>query len=127
MLKDKIKKINAISEKIKSLRKNELPLVPTDKEIEKLSQSQMRIEVLKESLTARGLAVTVRPGEKGSLEVEVDGERLKAGRLDATGTESVDVGAPGLGKVTVKAKLEQARDAKVALRALRQGRREQYR
>lgn len=121
VLKDKIKKINAISEKIESLRKNELPLVPTDKETEELSQSQMRIEALKESLAARGLAVTVTPGEKGSLEVEVDGERLKDGRLNATGTESVSVRAPGFGEVTVKAKLEKARDAKVDIKRFEAG------
>jgi len=121
VLKEKIKKINAISEKNESLRKNELPLVATDKEIEELTQSQMRIEALKESLAARGLAVTVTPGEKGSLEVEVDGERLKDGRSNATGTESVSVGAPGFGEVTVKAKLEKARDAKVDIKRLEAG------
>ncbi len=117
-LNEKIKKINGINGQIESLRKNEVPLVPTGKEIEKLSQSQMRIEALKENLAAKGLGVTVTHGKKGSLEVEIDGERLKSERLSATGTESVSVGAPGLGKVTVKAKLEQARDAKVDIKRL---------
>jgi len=116
VLRDKIKKINAINEKIEGLRKDEAPLVPANEEIEKLSQSQMRIEALKESLTARGLAVTVTPGKKGSLEVEVDGEKLKDGRSNATGTESVSVGAPDLGKVAIKAKLKQAHDAKVDIK-----------
>jgi len=113
VLEKKIKRIRVLDDQIESLREKEVPTTPTNKEIEKLIQSQTRIEALKESLTARGLAVNVTPGEKGSLEVEVDGERIKGGKLTATGTESVSAGAPSLGKVTVKAKLEQAHDAKV--------------
>jgi len=118
VLRDKVKKINDIDKKIEDLRKSVLPLVPANDEIEKLTQSQTRIEALKESLAARGLTVTVTPGEKGSLKVKVDGERLKAGRLNATGTESVSVGAPGLGKVAVKARLKQAHDAKLDIKHL---------
>jgi len=113
VLEKKIKRIKLLDDKIKSLREKEVPITPTNKEVENLIQSQTRIEALKESLTARGLAINVTPGEKGSLEVEVDGEGLKDGKLTATGTERVSIGAPGLGKVTVKAKLEQAHDAKV--------------
>jgi len=113
VLEKKIKRIKVLDGQIESLREKEVPITPTYKEVGKLIQSQMRIEVLKESLTVRGLAVNVTPGEKGSLEVEVDGERIKDGKLTATGTESVSVGAPGFGKVTVKAKLEKAHDAKV--------------
>jgi chromosome segregation ATPase len=118
LLRNKTKKINDINEKVETLRKDELPLVPTDEEIEKLIQSQTRIEALKESLTARGLAVTVTPGEKGSLVVKIDGEGLEEGRLSATGTESVNVGAPGFGEVAIKARLKQARDAKVDIKQL---------
>jgi len=121
VLEKKIKKTNDINEKIESLREKEVPITPADKEVEKLIQSQAQIEALKESLTARGLVVNVTSGEKGSLEVEVDGERIKDGKLTATGTESVSVGAPGLGKVTVKAKLEQAHDAKVDILGLEEG------
>lgn len=113
VLEKKIRRIKNINEKIDSLRKKEVSIVPTNKEIEKLIQSQMQIEALKESLAARGLAVNVTPGGKGSLKVKVDGERIKDGELTATGTESVSVEALGLGKVTVKAKLEKAYDAKV--------------
>jgi DNA repair exonuclease SbcCD ATPase subunit len=113
VLEEKIKKIKTLDDKIESVREKEIPIVPTSKEIENIIQSQTRVEALKESFTARGLAVNVTPGQKGSLKVEVDGERLKEGKLTATGTEGVSVGAPGLGKVTVKAKLEQAHDAKV--------------
>ncbi len=114
----KIKRIKVIDDQIESLREKEVLITPTDKEVEKLIQSQTRIEALKESLTARGLAVNVTPGEKGSLEVEVDGEIIKDEKLTTTGTESVSVGAPGLGRVTVKAKLEQAHDAKVDIKNL---------
>ena len=76
---------------------------------------------MKESLKARGLAVNVEPGENGSLDVEVDGEKIKNEKLTATGTESVSVGAPSLGKVTVKAKLEKAHDAKVDIKRLKTG------
>jgi len=117
-LNTKITKVNAITEKIEGLRQSQVPLVPTRKEIEELNWGQARIEALKESLAARGLAVTITPGQEGSLEVEVDGERLELGSSNVTGTESVRVGAPGLGKVTVKANLEQARDAKLDINRL---------
>ena len=113
VLENKIRSIKVLDDQIESLTEKEAPIMPINKEVEKLIQSQTRIEALKQSLTARGLAVNVTPGEKGSLEVEVDGERIKDGKLTATGTERVSVGAPGLGRVTVKAKLEQAHDAKV--------------
>jgi chromosome segregation ATPase len=112
-LNKKIKRIKDIDEKIEILRKEEKPIFPTSKEIEKFIQSQTQIEALKENLKARGLAVNITPGEKGSLKVEVDGNRIKDGTLSAIGTESVSIGAPSLGKVTVKARLEQAHDAKV--------------
>ncbi len=112
-IKKKIEKIKDLNKKTESLRKKEVPIVPTDEEIEAIIQSQMRIETLNESLKARGLAVNIIPGKEGSLEVEVDGEIIKDEKLTATGTESVSVGAPGFGRVTVKAKLKQAHDAKV--------------
>ena len=92
-----------ISQAIEDLSKEEAPLVPTDDEIEELSQSQARIKALNESLAARGLTITITPGKKGSLQVEVDGEKLEDGRLKATGAESVSVTAADLGKVAVKA------------------------
>ena len=118
VLEKKIKRIKLLDGQIESLREKEVLITPTNKEVEKLIQSQTRIEALKESLTARGLAVNITPGENGSLEVEVDGGRIKDGKLTATGTESVSVGAQGLGKVIVKAKLEQARDAKIDILSL---------
>jgi len=113
VLEKKMKRVRLLDEKIERMREKEVPIVPTGKEIENLIQNQTRVEALKESLTARGLAINVAPGGKGSLKVEVDGERLKDGRVTATGTERVSVGAPGLGKVTIKATLEQAHDAKI--------------
>jgi DNA repair exonuclease SbcCD ATPase subunit len=118
VLKKKVKKMRELDKKIESLREREVPIVPTSKEVEKLIRSQSRIEALRESLKARGLAVSITPGKKGALEVEVDGERIKDGKLTATGTESVSVASPSLGKVTVKAKLEQAHDAKVDIQQL---------
>jgi len=118
VLKKKVEKMRELDKKIESLREREVPIVPTSKEVEGLIQSQSRIEALRESLKARGLAVSITPGKKGALEVEVDGERIKDGKLTATGTESVSVASPSLGKVTVKAKLEQAHDAKVDIQQL---------
>jgi len=118
VLKKKVEKMRELDRKIESLREGEVPIVPTSKEVEGLIQSQSRIEALRESLKARGLAVSITPGKKGALEVEVDGERIKDGKLTATGTESVSVASPSLGKVTVKAKLEQAHDAKVDIQQL---------
>ncbi|MGQ9847557.1 MAG: ATP-binding protein, partial [Bacteroidales bacterium] len=117
-LNKKIKRIKDIDEKIENLRKKENPIFPTNKEIEKLIRSQTQIEALKENLKARGLAVSITPGEKGTFKVEVDGKRIKDGTFSAIGTESVSIGAPGLGKVIVKARLEQAHDAKVDIELL---------
>ena len=120
-MEKKRERIEDIDKKIEDLRKKEVPIVPTNKEIDRLIKSQTDIEVLKESLKARGLAVNVEPGKNGSLDVEVDGEKIKNEKLTATGTESVSVGAPSLGKVTVKAKLEKAHDAKVDIKRLKTG------
>lgn len=113
LLEKKILKIKGINEEIETLRKDEIPIVPTDKEINKIIQSQTRIEALNESLAAKGLSINITPGDKGLLYVEVDGEKINPGNLTAMGTESVSVGAPGFGMVTVKAKLDQAHDAKI--------------
>ena len=118
VLKKKVEKMKVLDEKLERLREKEVPIVPTNKEIQNLILSQVKIEGLRESLGARGLAVSITPGNKGSLEVEVDGEKIKDAKLAATGTESVSVTSPGLGKVTVKAKLEQAHDAKVDIQQL---------
>lgn len=117
-LAGKIEKINAITKRIESLSKKQALLVPSGKEIEKLYQDQTRIEVLEENLAARGLMVTVTPGKKGSLQVEVDGEKLKNGRLKETGAESVSVTSTDLGKVVVQAELKQALDAKIDIKRL---------
>ncbi|HZX13445.1 MAG TPA: AAA family ATPase [Thermodesulfobacteriota bacterium] len=118
MLKKKAEKMRELDKTIESLREREVPIVPTSKELEELIQSQSRIDALRESLRTRGLAVSITPGKKGALEVEVDGERINDKELTATGTESVSIASPGLGKVTVEAKLEQARDAKVDIEHL---------
>lgn len=118
MLKKKEEKMRELDKEIESLRKSEVPNVPTNKEVEELIQRQSRIEALRESLKASGLAVSITPGKNGALEVEVDGERTKDGQLTATGTESVSVASPSLGKVTVTAKLGQAHDAKVDIERL---------
>src|SRR3990172_7927492 len=118
VLKKKVEKMKVLDEKLENLRKKEVLIVPTSEEIEKLIQSQIKIEALSQSIETRGLAVSVTPGKKGSLEVEIDGQSIKDGKLTGTGTESVSVASPGLGKVTVKAKLEQAHDAKVDIEHL---------
>jgi len=119
-LSEKIDQILDINTEIESLKEKEVPLVPTDKEIDSLVQKHTQMEVLKESLKASGISVSIAYGEKGSLEVEVDGEKLKDGEITATGTESVKVKSPDLGEVTVRAKLDQARDAKSDIISLEQ-------
>lgn len=111
-LEKKIIRIKNINKKIEILRKKEVSNVPYSMEIENVIQWQIHNKALKESLTERGLAVKITPGEKDSLEVEIDGERITDGKLTATGTERVSVSTPSMGNVTVKAKLEKARDAK---------------
>lgn len=118
VLDKKIEKMNDIGRKIESLRKKEVPIAPASREVEKLIQSRSRIDALRESLKATGLTANITPGKRGSLEVEVDGETIGGKKLTATGTESVSVSSPGLGKVIVKAKLEQARDTKVDIQLL---------
>jgi exonuclease SbcC len=109
-LSGKIDRISKINVEIETLRKKEIPLIPTDKEIDSLIQKQIQMEVSSENLRVSGISVSVVYGEKGSLEVEVDGEKLSDGEM--TATESVKVKSPGLGEVTIKAKLDQARDTK---------------
>jgi len=120
ILQKKIKKIADLNNRIKRLREKEISVVPTDEELEDLRKSQSQIEVLKESMTARGLAVSVKPGREGSLNVEIDGERLKDKVLSAIGTETVSVRAPNLGKVVVSASMEKARDAKLEIQRLKE-------
>jgi len=116
--KRKIEKLKNLDKKIKGLREKKILIAPANKEVNELIKSQMRIEALKESLKLRGLGVNVTPGKEGSLEVEVDGERIKDGKLNATGTERVSVSSQRMGKVTIEAKLEEAQDAKVDIQRL---------
>ena len=111
-LTGKIERISKINEEIETLRKKEIPIVPTDKEIDSLIQKQIQTEMLRENLKVSGISISVVHGEKGSLEIEVDGEKLSNGDVTATATESVKVKSPSLGEVTVRAKLDQACDAK---------------
>jgi len=117
---EKIDRILDINTEIESLKEKEVPLVPTDKEIDSLVQKHTQMNVLKESLKASGISVSIAYGEKGSLGVEVDGEKLSNGEITATGTESVKVKSTDFGEVTVKAKLDQARDAKSDIISLEQ-------
>ncbi|MEK7400025.1 MAG: SMC family ATPase [Candidatus Poribacteria bacterium] len=109
-LSEKIERITKINEEIEVLKKREIPIIPTDKEIDSLIQKQIHIEVLRENLKVSGISVSVIYGESGSLEVEVDGEKLSD--REATATENVKVKSYGLGEITIKANLDQARDAK---------------
>uniref|UniRef100_A0A7C4M109 Endonuclease GajA/Old nuclease/RecF-like AAA domain-containing protein n=1 Tax=candidate division CPR3 bacterium TaxID=2268181 RepID=A0A7C4M109_UNCC3 len=111
-LNGKIDRLSKINEEIESLRKKEIPLVPTDKEINNLIQKQIEIEVLRENLKTSGISVSVIHGEKGSLDVEVDGEKLGGDDITAIAIESVKIKSSGLGEVTIMAKLDQARNAK---------------
>lgn len=111
-MEKQIKRLIEINEKIADLRQKEAPIAPTNKEIETLSQNQIKIEVLKENLASSGLIIDIVPGEGNSLLVEVDGEKIDKSMTNVTGTESVCVESPGLGKVTVRAELAGARDAK---------------
>ncbi|MCH8286037.1 hypothetical protein IIB79_05840, partial [candidate division KSB1 bacterium] len=111
-LKKRLMRIEKIDDQIESFRKKEISNVPTDLEIQDFIKWQIQIEVLKESLIDKGLGVRITPGVKGSLEVEIDGEKITDKKFTATGTESVSISSPNLGNVIVTAKLENARDAK---------------
>jgi DNA repair exonuclease SbcCD ATPase subunit len=109
-LSGKIERITKINEEIETLKKKEIPITPTDKEIDSIVQKQIQMETLKDNLKVSGISVSVNRGESGSLEVEIDGENLNG--VEATATESVKVKSSGLGEVTIKANLDQARNAK---------------
>jgi exonuclease SbcC len=109
-LNGKIERTSKINEEMETLRKKEIVITPTDKEIDNIVQKQIQMEMLKDNLKVSGISVSVVNGETGSLEVEVDGEKLSD--EEATATEIVKVKSPGLGEVAIKAKLDQARDAK---------------
>jgi DNA repair exonuclease SbcCD ATPase subunit len=114
---DKVKKLD---EKIYNLRKQEIPMAPTEEDINDAIESKMRIEFLKENLISKGLAVNIKPGNKGSLDVIIDGDKLTKDKKNATGTESITVKAKELGEVTVKGKLDKAHDAKVDIQSIKQ-------
>jgi DNA repair protein SbcC/Rad50 len=113
-----VDKINTIDQKITALREKILLIVPTKKELEKLKESQTKIEVLKESLQSGGLTVSIVPGKRGTLSVSVDGENIKKETLCAVGTETISVEAPRLGKAIITANLKQMRDAKSEIERL---------
>jgi len=110
-----VSKIKAIDERIGALRGKTSLLVPTKKNLETLKQSQTKLEVLKENLQSGGLTVSIVPGERGTLSVNVDGERIEEGTLNAVGTDTVMVEAPRLGKAIIAANLKQMRDAKTEI------------
>lgn len=110
-----ISKINALDEKIAALREKTLLVVPNNKELEILKKNQTKIEVLKENLQAGGLTVSIVPGERGTLSVDVDGKNIEDGTLHAVGIDTVTVEAPRLGKATITANLKQMRDAKTEI------------
>lgn len=112
-LERQIKRLAELNGKIEELGQQEAPIAPTDREINKLTKDQTRIETLRENLITSGLMVEIVYGEEGSLQIEVDGEKVEDGIANTTGTESVSVTAPGLGKIVVRAELAKARDAKV--------------
>jgi len=118
MVQKKIKKLTAIEKEVRLLRQQEIAVVPTSDEIVKLRKSDARIKALQETLAEIGLGIALSPGTEGSLDVMVDGEILEAGRLSATGIESVRISTPCLGHVVVKAELEHARDAKEDIASL---------
>jgi exonuclease SbcC len=120
-LSGKIERISDIDKELGSLREKTIPLIPTDKELDSLNQNQTKIEVLRESLKISGISVSIAHGEKGSLDVEIDGENLKDGEITATATGSVKIKSPDLGEVIVKARIDQARDAKTDIIILEKG------
>lgn len=110
-----VARIKVIDTEVESLMAKTLPLVPSNKEIETLRQSQTKIEILTQSLGAGGLVVGITPGKRGTLSVEVDGQKVEKGTVDAVGAETVTVGASGFGKATITANLKQMRDVKTEI------------
>jgi len=113
-LNKKIDRIKKIDDEILTLKKRELPIFPTNDEIDEFIQNHISILSLEKELKKIGLSVEINHGEKGSLDIEVDGNKILEESV-IKGAEIVSVGAHDLGKVTVKAKLDQASDNKVEI------------
>jgi len=116
-LEEKIERIKKLDEKLEELRSKEKPLLITQKDLEELDRNQIQIKILKERLTESGLYVTINPGEKDNLSVEVDGNKIKDQKT-ATGTQNVKVFYEDLGEVNVSANLQKALDIKVDIERL---------
>jgi len=113
-----VERIKVIDTEIETMEEQTLTIVPTGKELETLKQCQTKIEVLTQSLGAGGLVVGITPGKRGVLVVEVDGQKIEKGTLNAVGAETVTVGASGFGRATVTANLKQMRDTKTEIARL---------
>jgi DNA repair protein SbcC/Rad50 len=112
-LEKKREQINKIEEQIKELSEKELSIIPTEGEIEEINSNDTKIKVLRENLSSQGLSVNITPGEKGTLVIFVDGKQINQDIVETTGTERVDIESFDMGKVSVKANLDRAKDMKV--------------
>lgn len=117
-LNKKIKRINEIERLLENFRNKTTHIFPENTEIEDLVENQAQVEILKKNLKERGLSVRITPGEKGSLNVELDGKKMSDKELSGIGTKMVLVDAQDLGSVSVKAKLEDTSDTKNEIESL---------
>ena len=111
-LNEKVEKITKIEEEIQTLRAKIKTVIVSKEELEKLTANSIQIDLLNQGLTDVGLQVKILPGNKGTLNVDVDGKQIIPTTTGTTGTREVVVYSENLGKVTINADIEKAKKIK---------------
>ena len=101
---DKLDRIVILDSKLEEIENNQKPLILKDKELEDLNKSQLQINILKQNITQQGLNVKISPGNKGKLNVKIDGETIS--NLEGTGLQKINVAYPEYGEVDIIAKID---------------------
>ncbi len=114
-LQEKVGNISKIENQIKEIRAKIKTTIITKKELEKLTEDEIKISTLTKGLSDVGLNVIVSPGKKGTLNVNVDGKKLEKTITETTGTNEIIVYAEDFGRVTIHADIEKAKKIKVEI------------
>jgi DNA repair exonuclease SbcCD ATPase subunit len=119
-LREKVENISKIENEIKQLRAKVKTVLVTKKELSVLTKSNIQIAALTQVLTDVGLNVSVSPGKKGALRVDIDGQQIDKAVTEATGTHEVVVYSADFGKVTIYADIEKANEIKMEIERRRE-------
>lgn len=111
VLKEKLENISKIENEISKLQDKIKTVHITEAELERLLKRKIQIDALTNGLSEVGLRVKVFPGEKQSLDVNVDGVKLE-NALEATGTNEITVSSKDSGEVRISADIQKAKEIK---------------